>query len=568
MPLTITKLKMWKNPGYTRGCVEVPPAGSKKLPSTPDYSLPSGKTLRPHKDSILTSLRVPLSYSQLFDMSYLYIEASDGAGTIKLFGWIDAITMIASSNENILIDWSVDWWRSYSGSATFGAGIVARCNDATYKRPRSLQPRLRLVNSTTRLFGSRPNTEPLGMWTVVVIELTTTYQTTTVYTTIEKLAWPSYSSVNVGPNGKVSMSLISCYEGRIDEMLTKWMASMEDANYKYNYDVIAAYATPIKPDTGIKWSGTAWIKDGLLSPDVVEVGTFAFFRDVLHYPTSTNYYQYTPGSAITTDDEHQYVITDFDGNIAATIPWGTKISCINAFNDIGVAGGYIKLAIWDTVRSDINTRLGCEGRLVSIPLPTIPITANYWSDYILSGQREFNIENRKIAHDEEAWKSGISEGKSFFDNLFSNPLNAISGAISGPAAIAGNYMVNEHFGDKITAIEDMTSSRQKNTLQLSGMSLFWIELRTENANVAGPYLVDMKMDTVSAAEYTAEISTMGYETQIPAASCSAFVTAGGPLKINQLVVTGSIPPQAKSAIKALLDNGVRIVENNPSGVAP
>lgn len=42
----------------------------------------------------------------------------------------------------------------------------------------------------------------------------------------------------------------------------------------------------------------------------------------------------------------------------------------------------------------------------------------------------------------------------------------------------------------------------------------------------------------------------------------------GPLQIRNLNVTGSVPPAAKTAIKAKLEAGVFIVENNPTGTDP
>ena len=140
MALTITKLKMWKDPGYTRGCLEVPPAGSKKLPATPDYTLAAGDTLRPHKGSTLTELHLPLSFTQVFDMSYLYIEASDGAGSVKLFGWITGVYQRSSSAEGVTIIWDVDYWRSYSGSAVFGKGRMIRTSDSSKRRPSEFHP--------------------------------------------------------------------------------------------------------------------------------------------------------------------------------------------------------------------------------------------------------------------------------------------------------------------------------------------------------------------------------------------------------------------------------------------
>ena len=84
MAITITKLKMWKNPGYTKGCVEVPPAGSKKLPA-PDYT--STANLRPRKNGTISAIELPLSFCQVFDMSYLYMEFEDNAhNQCKVFG--------------------------------------------------------------------------------------------------------------------------------------------------------------------------------------------------------------------------------------------------------------------------------------------------------------------------------------------------------------------------------------------------------------------------------------------------------------------------------------------------
>lgn len=89
-----------------------------------------------------------------------------------------------------------------------------------------------------------------------------------------------------------------------------------------------------------------------------------------------------------------------------------------------------------------------------------------------------------------------------------------------------------------------------------------------NSYSTGPWLVKMEMDTVSAAEYSNEITTMGYEVQTPVTNLTSFITAAGPLKAHNTIVTGNIPPEAKQAIRTLLENGIRIIENNPSGVIP
>ena len=133
-------------------------------------------------------------------------------------------------------------------------------------------------------------------------------------------------------------------------------------------------------------------------------------------------------------------------------------------------------------------------------------------------------------------------------------------------------MVNEEFADKYNRLDDMAASRQKNTIQENGFSFNWFYHGVANtgtrSKTTGPWLIKMEMDTVSAAEYSNEITTMGYEVQIPVTTLTSFITAAGPLKAHNAIVTGSIPPEAKQAIRTLLENGIRIIENNPSGVIP
>ena len=591
MALTINKLKMWKDPGYTRGCLEVPPAGSVKLPATADYALPAGETLRPHKGSILTSLQLPLSYTSLFDMSYLYIEATDGNATVKLYGWIDSITMLASSNENIMLNWSVDWWRSYSGSATFGAGLITRCADSTYMRPRSLQPRYKKKATETALFPTTASTtttsEKAQMWVVVQTVMTATTGGDTV-TRIMNFFWPALEKQTLtspkiifDPNSNNKYNTVSirgCFNGYVDELLTEVMAKFENANpgTTYNYSIIAGYVTPIPPSEYVSWDNT----NGYWSPSPLLIGTVVtnhlygvFYITNYESVDISNGYSMT-FTTFTPDDTAYYSITDFDNNPIGNLPWGIDITGVTIENDIGPVGGYLRLRFTSSILGSGDTAAGSlTGLQYTIPLPTIPLTSNYWSDYVLSGQREFNRLNREYAREEEAWKAGVSETKGAVDKLADlDILGAAVGAATGFSAIGANLIINEQFADKYNALDDMTASRQKNTIQENGFSINWLLHGYVNGGTSsyttGPWLVKMEMDTVSAAEYSAEITNMGYEVQIPVASMSAFITTGGPFQARQAVITGNIPPQAKQAIKVMLENGIRIVENNPSGVAP
>lgn len=598
MALTISKLKMWKDPKYTQGCIEVPPAGSWKMPAA-DYTLDAGETLRPHKGSTLTSLELPLSFTKLFPMSYLYIEASDGNGSVKLFGWIDSVTQIASSAEAVRIDWSVDWWRSFSGSATFGMGLIMRCGNSTYKRPRTLSPRYKKKASETPLFPITVSTTTTGersqLWAIVLVHETRIVMDgngDVVSSTTQLVAyfWPAplnnplilppkliYDTDN--STAYKTLSVTEAYNGLADEMIADYYQSITTSTLAFNFEIVAGYVSPVCPSKDALWDNTNgyWYESSLGNYVVEHTSTYGFFRRAYGDGELVNQYTKT-FTTFTPDDTAFYSVVDFDGNLIGNLPWGIDITGVIAETNIGTTGAYLNLRFTSSILGSADTMAGsASGLMFSIPLPALPVSSNYWSDYVLSGQREFNRLNREYAREEEAWKSGVNETKNAIDTAVSlNPedwFTAIVQSTTGFAAIGANLMINENFADKYSKLDDKSAARQKNTIQESAYSLNWLYHGAQNTNdrksyTTGPWLIKMEMDTVSSAEYTSEISTMGYEVQIPAASVSSFVTAGGPLKALNTVITGNIPPQAKQAIKTMLENGIRIIENNPSGVVP
>lgn len=575
--LTISKLKMWKDPGYTRGCVEVPPAGSKKLPSVPDYVLTSGQTLRPHKGSTLTSLQLPLAYTQLFGMSYLYIEASDGVGTVSLFGWIDSVTQMAVSEANTQINWTVDWWRSYSGSATFGAGQITKCSDSTYKRPYRTHPRYwkATVANTTPLCEDNNNA-----WTMIYL---VAVFTVSGVSTIRYFEFPAFNAGHISftlpdhPNDTYyTMSIQQCYKGLIDELLTDYCDSLTP---KPSFEIIGCYASQIKNPLWI--TGATWrynVHGDAISGDVN--GSTYSMMEVDGGISAV--YGITFNPSIMTDDMTQYAIVDYWGNPVGNLPYGVSVTKANITLDIGVNGAYEKVIFEsDAFDGQANQLISAKatkmlGLEFSIPCITIPITSNQWSSYLLGGQRDYDITSARIANDqkgvsglESTIQAGIGGGVT---GSTAGPLGAIGGLLGGMIAEGGmtaiQYGLGKNFNDQLQDAADRLYSNQKNNILIPGGSRAWYD-RTNTLNKSwGAYLIKLEADTVSAAEYTADITNNGYDTNIPVASSASFVTAGGPLRITQLIITGGIPPEAKQAIKGMLETGVRIVENNPSGVAP
>lgn len=585
MALTISKLKMWKDPGYTRHCVEVPPAGSLKLPAA-DFTSAADDSYRPMKASTLTALELPLSYCQVFEMSYLYIEASDSVGSVKLFGWIDSVDRIATSAEAVRINWTVDWWRSFSGDASFGSGIVRKCSDSSYKRPYKIQPRYWTISESEIYPTVKPSNYDQTRWkcTIVITAVVTTNQTSE----IRQFFCPEDDAFYLSddPNNvKVGMSMYYAYRGYIDEALS---------TMGYDAEIISVYVVPFR-------SGTPNNQD--------------------QYEYNYNLYQFTPTAALTidgmsknitfltpikngtmrmtstytisndgvmSDDECTYCVVDFDGNKLSELPYGILFKNVYAETDIGTSGGYLILNFINAATSyasytkrlmDLNAIVGFR---VTVPLPSIPITSNYWSSYIISGQRDYDVRSAEIGRHSKAVSGFLGADQQAISGAVGGALagggvaaagGAVVGYLTSIRSTAWGLFADYYFDDKLQEAKDKLYSNQTNTLQLTGDSIRWWDRVYENLDNAykgcrGPYLVKVNKDSVSVTEMNNDISLNGYDTEIPVSDVTSFITAGGPLRIEQLVIGGQIPPQSKQTIKIMLENGIRIQENNPGGTAP
>ena len=578
MALTITKLKMWKDPGYTRRCVEVPPAGSKKLPSMADYVLPTGKTLRPEKGSILTSVELPLSYSQLFDMSYLYMEAGDGNGTIKLFGWIDKIEMTASSGDAVRIDWTPDWWRSYSGVVTFGPATVIRCSDASLKRPYPISPRYKTIYSITELtpFSTGGNT----VWVIAI---------------------GSQSSGNGNDQLKYYYSPIgtkfkttgggTSYVGVTEPEIMKTLLEIMN-NQSPRISVLAVYLTTLPP-IPMTWDAdnVTWTLDAGYSVIGVLSNSGGYNSCMQFDPWLTSNYQTITLDSSTdgakADDITDYIVTDFTGNIQATLPYGINFKKALLRHSLGVNGAYLDVNITngangfndysDATKGAKTFLNSLTGFRVSIPLPRLTMTEDQYSEYIVSGQRDYDLENTRVQREQTAVRGLTGIGMSTAGGAVSGAMigsapGAVAGAvIGGVGSVAGtgiNYLMDEHYSDRLQRAREHLYANQRNGVILSGDNNDFLLTTVAMGAKSGPMLVKMMSDSTSELEYNNDVTWNGYECDFSTGSLSTYITAGGPVQATNLVVTGNAPPQAKQAIKIMLENGIRIVENNPYGVTP
>ena len=571
MALTITKLKMWKDPKYTRGCLEVPPVGSKKLP-TPDYVSANDETLRPRKGSTLTSLELPLSYTQVFDMSYLYIEASDGSGTIKLFGWIDTVTLIATSSDAVRIDWSVDWWRSFSDAVTFGAGRISRCSDSSRKRPVGIQPRYRTASDVAEIKSTD------GHLYVIISYRKSTSQRSLLIVPCNPNVY-SEGTINIGHLGAgvlhdtaVSPSLLKCMSGALPTLLGltstsidgAWISPINPLNegtYNINGDTFNCHYQ----DYSLK-KGSAY--EGVVYGAIECIGYNANELSVLPYKSIT-----ISTSTLKTTDLVTYAISDNYGNLVGSAPYDLTFDRLTCTLDVGYVSATLKVTF--NVSAGTLGKKTSEGMTVTIPLPTVPISSSAYSDYVYSGQRDYEMDLRSLQNEQQAvhGMSGAITGAITGAVLGSvvpgagtaagAVVGALAGGVGNLASAGVNYAVDEFiYKDKFQDLEDDRYSNQTGNLMIAGDGFGWLLFNKY------PKLISLTADSVFQSELANHILQEGYPCDSPVSDVTSFLTSGGAIQIFNLTITGSCPPVAKRTIKSLLEGGVRIVENNPTGVIP
>lgn len=565
MAITITKLKMWKNPGYTERCSDVPPPGSWKLPN-PDYT--SSTNLRPRKDGTITSIELPLSFCQVFDMSYLYMEATDGrspANTIKVFGWIHSVEVTASSEDAVKIDWTPDWWRTYAGSVTWGSGVVKRCSDSSHRRPSVFTPRIKRA-SLHQIITPTGNDESM----FCVIKATYTYGGTPTKTSIRTYVFPLAEGVYTRTGGTDTlhgiapgMSQISA--GYVDECLGLDADTIQGAwIFPFN-----AFNNMYKISGGYSGSSSTW---NAITNTFNGITWACFYAE----GDPINPLMNLSFSAITSDDLTVYGVADQRGNLISVLPWGITVSRVHIGINLGTINASLVLKFDNGGSGTGHQCAFSDGLGVSIPLPSVPIGSNAYSSYVYSGQRDYEMavnETTQRMNYEKGTVSALGGAVSggLGGAIAGKGVGALIGASGGLALSMGQQIwlndIETRYRDSFQAFEDMKYSMQASNILIPGEGNDW-----NNVNISPRYhyIVKLDADSVSASEYSSMISKNGYECNFMAtgSEISALMGDGKPLQIEQLQLTGSIPPQAKNTIKTMLESGIRIKEYNPSGVLP
>lgn len=301
-------------------------------------------------------------------------------------------------------------------------------------------------------------------------------------------------------------------------------------------------------------------------------------------------------SPITTTDTVEWMMTDFTGNVFASVPWGITIKDYTYRVISTSASAYLEFRFIGGLDAKAN------GLCYTIPLPSVDIVSNSWSEYVYSGQRDYDIQQRKLAT-QQALVSGISGGMvntAFTQALGKEPLYAYSqineftgmntrmsqeeaqyvmrhgkpyqlermsrsinpvfaanvGVMAGASlASAGlEYALGTYFNGRLQDTEDQLQSKQIDSIVANGEGWGWLW----NGRSCG--FISMVPDDYSLIRFNRQVRINGVDVSEPTENCDTLLDAGGPIQIQQAVVTGDVPYQALHYIRQRLAAGVRMIE--------
>jgi hypothetical protein len=450
------------------------------------------------------------------------------------------------------VRWHVDLWRTYSGSASFGSGHVRR--KPTGSHPLQGYDRIRRIVSgsavelvTRQNWGSGAAATPVW-WAL----LACTVDDGSGNKTVEFRCWPVsgaaiYLDSDGTHTGTQAPTDTETFDGKWDELL----------GLSPN-EITGCWLVPFFPRGTINGNGTnsTPFYTGLATG--WEFGTYgsgadlrAFFRNTT---TLASIRQQFPEisktiTTVSSSERSQLIVTSWDGEPIQEIPVGASV------------GTYTyRLAASPTGMSVVFRFDGmdsrAEGLTATVPCPMMELSENAWSEYVYSGQREFDREMRQL----QTLQGGIQSAAggalngAVMGGLGSIGAGAGVGLALGGAAVstALDYYV---FNPQIQEKNDRYMQSQSAGILLSG------EARDVYVHGRVPALAKLAFDTYSETQASARDSQFGFsvdEFHISLASDLTSATTGF-WQIDSLVVGGSIPAEAKRYIARRFAAGVRLV---------
>lgn len=532
-------------------------------PPWPEDKLYGFRDVTPRKGLELSVMELPIDHEEFESVVLLdkntprmICVQPDLDSKNMIIGWIDSTEPVAvkGPNANTRIHWHVDYYltgeymrHEYErqqtitppGSAkpafTYGQGTVKR-GPESMKRPDPTNPRMWLydskksLNITSNSSGSIPYTPP---FTIVLFTVTNSG-----HTTFKVAWWDSSNTITIGGNTYYFIGKSKVYAGFTEEYMGIAASS-----------IIGIWYSPVPPtdflDVFLKHNNVGGVEYGWFEIDLERIRS--------NYTVS-----YT--TLVGTDDNDKYLLVDPTGSVMATMPWGIKFKDVVMQTDIGPNGAYVNIKFEENYNPLVYVN-PAEGRLIKIPLITAPVTSNDMSDYVYSGQREYDMQTKRIQQEQALISGIIGSGQGAVSGAVAGGLTSVGGgvgAVAGAAVSAissiANYFVGSYYDNKNQEQVDKLMSNQLSSVLVGSSGLGWMGFASN-----GEWsIVKLVRDTQSAAELSDDQTERGYITDAWVSDCSSLIAAGGGLRIEGLEVKGNLASEGRRYLSALFARGVHL----------
>ena len=589
----IIKTEFWNDVGFLESSYEVPSL-TDVLPE-PDFEY--NQQLHPATDRLFSEIQLPEAWSELLNISYVRVTYGFNNSETQTFcGWVDSVSLKSDTDGYpiTVINWHIDFWRTYASKAVFGAGLVKRAKPSVVDDSDLVPPQsefqavdwgLDNIYNYPYSFRRREMWDNSGIWWVYFTYTDESTQGTINSASIycfpvhEENAWVR---ILCDGNFENSMRLGNVITGVWDEMLKLTPSRIK-----------AAFLSPYPPDAerlivvqGEDTGGgeTAYnvnLSNGGWEADKYHGSTYAIYK---MRGTSENPFPEWDSKSLVAhaNDTHRILFTDCDNNTFGELPWGFYTNKLWIRTVMSTTSGYIQFRYYD----DPDTATA-RGLAFTMPLIPLEVTENSWSEYNYTGAREYDRRSRELQSQQKAISEitgaamsgaqmGLAGGmesavgelstpKMFSDYKgsagvrFGKALGMTAGvgtgvglAMGAVSAGTGYLLETQIFNPAADKLENFGRAKQSDGLVMAGSGFDAVYRKCV------PAVMDLEMDQYTQQRRTNYLTQYGYLLDIQLADCTPVIQAGGGVRIVNLNVTGDIPKQAKEYIRNRLANGVHI----------
>ena len=508
---------------------------------------------------IFNKVKIPVSWIAVNAANYIKatMEFNNPSGsTLQIYGWIDAVDPISDTDGYAAVEvkWHFDYWEMYKSSMTFGYGHIKR-------RPFGSLSDTPIQNYPVRYYaidGSPVRVDPnMKTATKQIWWAYISYNSQSGgHTSIETRAFPVsvppgiglHLQINEGGVNKTvqALSLPDIYSGKFDEIFGI------DPD-----DVIGAWISPYYPSNIVSFSGSGDFGDPLIFVHYAGVPNYGESSSIspsfgwMYASPTVSYPAVTFNPPLVSSEEVRHMLVSPEGLKLLELPYGFSVSSLNVTLIFENDAPFLEF----TFRSGSYGNL--EGMTVNLPLSCLPVNSNAYSSYVYSGRQDYDRSMRTVRSNADAWKSSAAgAGSGAMMGAF-GPAGLVVGSVGGTIGGLVGYGVEMGYqNDAEQQLENRLQANQPSTMIVSSNS------RLAIFREYGFSMMKIVPDSYSAAQLTNVRSNSGVSVDEILSSCDTQIRTTAPTgyyRIDNMIITGSVPKEAKDYVKKKFASGVKLL---------